>query len=106
LCALGPGYQYLKSLDIGYWFYTGSYLEAIEEVLNPALKTIVHIPSVNSSASTTDKHEEVGAILSILGEWTGRDEKTDFHLVRQRDAAFHCRRSLLASPSRLAGCWE
>jgi hypothetical protein len=79
------GYQYLKSLDIGYWFYTGNYLEAIEEVLNPALKTIVHIPSVNSSASTTDKHEEVGAILSILGEWMGRDEQTDFHLVRQRD---------------------
>jgi len=71
------GYQYLKSLDIGYWFYTGSYLEAIEEVLNPALKTIVHIPSVNSSASTTDKHEEVGAILSVLGEWMGRDEETD-----------------------------
>jgi superfamily II DNA or RNA helicase len=79
------GYQYLKSLDIGYWFYTGSYLEAIEEVLNPALKTIVHIPSVNSSASTTDKHEEVGAILSILGEWMGRDQTTDFHLVRQKD---------------------
>ncbi len=79
------GYQYLKSLDIGYWFYTGSYLEAIAEVLNPALKTIVHIPSVNSSASTTDKHEEVSAILSVLGEWLGRDEATDFHLVRQRD---------------------
>ena len=79
------GYQYLKSLDIGYWFYTGSYLEAIAEVLNPELKTIVHIPSVNSSASTTDKHEEVSAILTILGEWDGRDEATDFHRVRQRD---------------------
>lgn len=79
------GYQYLKSLDIGYWFYTGSYLEAIEEVLNPALKTIVHIPNVNSSASTTDKHEEVSAILNVLGEWIGRDETTDFHLVRQKE---------------------
>ena len=79
------GYQYLKSLDIGYWFYMGSYLEAIAEVLNPALKTIVHIPNVNSSASTTDKHEEVGAILSILGEWMGREAETDFHLVRQRE---------------------
>jgi hypothetical protein len=78
------GYQFLKSLDIGYWFYTGSYLEAIEEVLNPALKTIVHIPSVNSSASTTDKHEEVSAILTVLGDWMGRDEKTDFHLVREK----------------------
>jgi len=79
------GYQYLKSLDIGYWFYTGSYLDAIADVLNPALKTIVHIPSVNSSASTTDKHEEVSAILTILGEWMGRDEVTDFHLVRQKE---------------------
>ena len=61
------GYEYLKSLDIGYWFYTGSYLEAIEEVLDPALKTIVHIPNVNSSASTTDKHEEVSAILGAGG---------------------------------------
>ncbi len=78
------GYQYLKSLDIGYWFYTGSYLEAIGEVLNPALKTIVHIPNVNSSASTTDKHEEVSAILSALGEWVGRDALTDFHLVRPK----------------------
>jgi hypothetical protein len=39
------GYQYLKSLDIGYWFYSGSYLEAIHEVLDPSLKTIVHIPT-------------------------------------------------------------
>ena len=76
------GYQYLKSLNIGYWFYTGSYLEAIKEVLNPTLKTIVHIPNVNSSASTTDKHEEVSAILTVLGEWMGRDERTDFHLIR------------------------
>ncbi len=79
------GYEYLKSLDIGYWFYTGNYLEAIEEVLNPELKTIVHIPSVNSSASTTDKHEEVSAILSVLGEWMERDPKTDFHLVRHKE---------------------
>ena len=79
------GYQFLKSLDIGYWFYTGSYLDAIAEVLNPALKTIVHIPSVNSSASTTDKHEEVSAIMGVLGEWIGRDEATDFHLVREKE---------------------
>ena len=79
------GYQFLRSLDIGYWFYTGSYLDAIAEVLNPALKTIIHIPSVNSSASTTDKHEEVSAIMSLLGEWIGRDEATDFHLVRQKE---------------------
>jgi hypothetical protein len=78
------GYQYLKSLDIGYWFYSGSYLEAIHEVLDPALKTIVHIPSVNSSASSTDKYAEVSEIMGVLGEWIGRDETTDFHLVREK----------------------
>ena len=52
------GYHYLKSLDIGYLFYTGRYLDAMMKVLDPALKTIVHIPNVNSSASTKDKHEE------------------------------------------------
>lgn len=79
------GYQYLQSLDLGYWFYAGSYLEAIHEVLDPSLKTIVHIPSVNSSASSTDKYAEVNEIVDVLGEWMGRDETTDFHLVRQRD---------------------
>jgi hypothetical protein len=79
------GYQYLKSLDIGYWFYSGSYLEAIHEVLDPSLKTIVHIPSVNSSASSTDKYAEVNAIMEALGEWVERDPATDFHLVRQKE---------------------
>ena len=50
------GYEYLKSLDIGYFFYTGRYLDAIMKVLDPALKTIVHIPNVNSRESLKDKH--------------------------------------------------
>ena len=78
------GYEYLKALDLGYWFYAGSYLEAIGEVLDPKLKTIVHIPNVNSSASSTDKYAEVSEIMGVLGEWQGRDEATDFHLVRER----------------------
>jgi hypothetical protein len=41
------GYQYLKVLDIGYSFYTGPYTEKIS-ALDPTVKTIVHIPSVNS----------------------------------------------------------
>lgn len=79
------GYEYLKGLDLGYWFYSGSYLEAIGEVLDPKLKTIVHIPNVNSSASSTDKYAEVSEIMGVLGEWQGRDEGTDFHLVRERE---------------------
>jgi hypothetical protein len=78
------GYQYLKSLDIGYWFYSGSYLEAIHEVLDPSLKTIVHIPNVNSSASSTDKYGEVNEIMGSLGEWLERDPVTDFHLIREK----------------------
>ncbi len=79
------GYEYLKALDLGYWFYSGSYLEAIGEVLDPKLKTIVHIPNVNSSASSTDKYAEVSEIMGVLGEWQGRDPATDFHLVRERE---------------------
>ena len=84
------GYQYLKSLDIGYWFYSDSgpegYLPAIKEVLDPRLKTIVHIPNVNAAAATPlGKLEEVNSIMGALGSWIGRDELTDFHLIRQRD---------------------
>jgi hypothetical protein len=79
------GYEYLKALNLGYWFYSGSYLEAIGEVLDPKLKTIVHIPNVNSSASSTDKYAEVSEIMGVLGEWQGRDPVTDFHLVRERE---------------------
>ena len=78
------GYEYLKALDLGYWFYSGSYLDAIDEVLDPALKTIVHIPNVNSIASSTDKYAEVETIMGGLGEWIGRAPETDFHLVRHK----------------------
>src|SRR6185437_197124 len=39
------GYEYLKQLDIGYFFYSGPYADSILKVLNPAEKTIVHIPN-------------------------------------------------------------
>ena len=38
------GYEYLKQLDIGYFFYSGSYADDILNVLDPAEKTIIHIP--------------------------------------------------------------
>jgi hypothetical protein len=56
------GYQYLKQLNIGYYFYTGSYLEkdtpedqTIFDVLEADEKTIIHIPNVNSRESTKRK---------------------------------------------------
>ncbi|WP_164118578.1 pseudomurein-binding repeat-containing protein [Stenotrophomonas maltophilia] len=79
------GYTYLKSLDIGYFFYTGRYLDAIMKVLDPELKTIVHIPSVNARESLKDKHKEVDEILSALGDWKGRDPSTGFHLIELAD---------------------
>lgn len=76
------GYQYLKRLDIGYFFYTGAYADTILKVLDPNEKTIIHIPSVNSRESTKDKIREVEHIIEELGEWQGTDPVTGFQLVR------------------------
>ena len=79
------GYRYLKQLDIGYYFYAGSYTDEILKVLNPAEKTILHIPNVNSRESTKDKIREVDHIIDELGEWQGVDPKTGFQLVKTAD---------------------
>jgi hypothetical protein len=79
------GYEHLKSLNIGYYFYNGRYLNAIEAVLDPSRKTIVHIPSVNSRESTKDKIKEVDEIIQYLGEWQYADPITGFHLVKLPD---------------------
>lgn len=76
------GYKYLKTLDIGYFFYSGSYADDILKVLDPAEKTILHIPNVNSRESTKDKHKEVEHIIDSLGDWQGSDPKTGFQLVK------------------------
>lgn len=79
------GYQYLKRLDIGYYFYTGSYTDEILKVLDPAEKTILHIPNVNSRESTKDKIREVEHIIEELGDWQGADPRTGFQLVKAAD---------------------
>jgi superfamily II DNA or RNA helicase len=76
------GYEYLKQLDIGYYFYTGRYSDEILQVLDPNEKTIVHIPNVNSRESTKDKIREVEHILEALGDWQGTDPETGFQLVQ------------------------
>lgn len=76
------GYSWLKSLDIGYFFYTGRYVDAVAKVLDPTLKTIVHIPNVNSRESLQDKEREVNEIMQALGEWKGIDPSTGFHLIQ------------------------
>jgi len=78
------GYEYLKSLGIGYHFYTGRYfkkqpdkeMSALAEVLDESKKTIVHIPSVNSAESSKEKYEEVNHIIDVLGELEYQDENT------------------------------
>ncbi len=77
------GYEYLKSLDIGYYFYSsGNYSDEILGVLNPEEKTIIHIPNVNSRESTKDKIKEVEHIIGELGDWQGTDPDTGFQRVK------------------------
>ena len=76
------GYEYLKQLDIGYYFYTGRYTDEILKVLDPAEKTIIHIPNVNSRESTQDKLREAEDIIGSLGDWQGVDPQTGFQLVK------------------------
>ncbi|MDO4683188.1 MAG: DEAD/DEAH box helicase [Lautropia sp.] len=77
-------YQHLKSLDICHHFYNGPYLDSLEKVLDPSLKTIIHIPNVNARESLGDKAHETNRIIDLLGKWEGQDARTGFHQVRSR----------------------
>lgn len=80
------GYQYLKSLGIGYHFYQGRYTSAILDILDTDKKTILHIPNVNSGESTKDKHKEVGTILDAIGDVLKTDSQTGvIHVKRHSD---------------------
>ncbi|MEQ9823208.1 MAG: DEAD/DEAH box helicase [Puniceicoccaceae bacterium] len=76
------GYEFLKTLNIGYYFYSGAYADEILSVLDPNEKTIIHIPNVNSRESMGDKIKEVEHIIEELGDWQGIDPETGFHLVK------------------------
>jgi len=78
------GYNYLKSLGIGYHFYQGKYTSAILEVLDTDKKTILHIPNVNSGESTKDKHNEVDFILDAIGSVVKQDSDTGVLHVRRK----------------------
>ena len=80
------GYEYLKSLGIGYHFYQGRYLTAIGDVLDTDKKTILHIPNVRAGESTKDKHGEVDTILDIIGTVEFTDPETGvLHVKRKTD---------------------
>lgn len=78
------GYQYLKSFGIDYKFYQGRYTDALDEALNTNKKTIIHIPSVNSSESTKDKYDEVDRIFDAIGEVNNRNEQTGIHTIKDK----------------------
>lgn len=78
------GYKYLKTLGIGYHFYQGRYLSAIEQVLDTDQKTILHIPNVNAGESTKRKHEEVDTILDIIGTVEKQDPNTGVIFVKRK----------------------
>lgn len=77
------GYDYLKSLGIGYHFYQGKYTKAIMEILDTDKKTILHIPNVNSGESTKDKHNEVDFILDAIGTVIKQDAETGVIFVKR-----------------------
>lgn len=77
------GYNYLKTLGIGYHFYQGRYTSAILEVLDTDKKTILHIPSVNSAESTGDKYNEADYIIDQIGEVDHVDTATSVIYVKR-----------------------
>lgn len=86
------GYEYLKSLGIGYHFYQGRYykknqdreISALEEILDESLKTIIHIPSVNSAESSKEKYEEVSHVIDCIGELEYQDSETGVLFVKSK----------------------
>ncbi|WP_386690593.1 hypothetical protein O1Q79_01049 [Lonepinella sp. MS14434] len=77
------GYRYLKSIDLGYHFYIGSYFDnALSEVLDLTKKTIIHIPNVNSAESTKNKYDEVDRILDIIGDIVEVDPNTNVFTLK------------------------
>jgi superfamily II DNA or RNA helicase len=79
------GYEYLKTLNVGYVFYSGPYLDDLSKVLDNKLKTIVHIPNVNARESLKDKIKEAEGVMEILGKHVGVDPETGFQLIKTTD---------------------
>ena len=79
------GYDHLKSLSLRYCFYSGQYLSGLSDVLDPTLKTILHIPNVNARESTKDKIKEAESIMGLLGTWKYKDPDTGFHIIETAD---------------------
>ena len=79
------GYKYLKSLGIGYQFFTGKYISAIPETLDTTKKTLIHIPNVNSKPSYASKYDQVDDIIRCIGEIVDTDYEHHIYHVQTND---------------------
>lgn len=81
-------YKHLKTLKINYSFYSaldGSYLQALPKIFDLSKKTIIHIPHRMSPETAGTKHDEVDAIIDIMGEMQEVEENTNFYPVVTKD---------------------
>lgn len=81
-------YKHLKTLKINYSFYSaldGSYLQALPKIFDLTKKTIIHIPHRMSPETAGTKHDEVDAILDIIGDMQDVEEETNFYPVITKD---------------------
>ena len=80
------GYRHLKTLGLGYSFYQGQYITALDKVLDTTKKTIIHIPAVNSKAAgAVDKYHQVTQIIDLCGTVTGRDYNKGIIFVQTKE---------------------
>ena len=68
------GYKYLHTITLSYDFYSGTYFNVLAKDLDTKMKTIIHIPNVNSRESTKEKYDEVGHICDIIGDFVTTEE--------------------------------
>lgn len=81
-------YKHLKTLKINYSFYSaldGSYLQALPKIFDLTKKTIIHIPHRMSPETAGTKHDEVDAIIDIIGDMQDVEEETNFYPVITKD---------------------
>ena len=79
------GYQYLKSLGIGYHFFQGKYVSALPEILDTSKKTLIHIPSVQGRDAYATKYDQVADIIDTIGEIVGEDPEHFIKIVKTSD---------------------
>jgi superfamily II DNA or RNA helicase len=81
-------YKHLKTLKINYSFYSaldGSYLQALPKIFDLTKKTIIHIPHRMSPETAGTKHDEVDAIIDIIGDMQDVEEESNFYPVITKD---------------------